>query len=80
MYILGKYILQIKCAYTMYIPTCFHICCNVPANLTWPARPSSVYLTSVLYKPTVASRNKDRPVASKAYAWLLLGMMPALSK
>jgi hypothetical protein len=27
----------------------------------------------------VASRNNDRTVAGKAYAWRLLGMMPAVS-
>ncbi len=49
-------------------------------HLALPAWPSSIYQTYVLYKPTVASDNNDWTVASKAYAWRLLGMMPALSK
>ena len=38
-----------------------------------------MYILVFLYF-TVASRNNDLTVASKAYAWRLLGKMPAISK
>ena len=39
-----------------------------------------VYMNAYIVFLTVASRNNDRTVSGKAYAWRLLGMMPAISK
>ena len=78
------YILGIYYQSTVYTPCIYqHMLIYVAQCLwscTWPAWPSSIHQTYVLYKPTVPSHNNDWTVASKAYAWRLLGMMPALSK
>jgi hypothetical protein len=34
----------------------------------------------ILFFQAVASRNNDRTVAGKSFAWCLLGMMPSISK
>ena len=41
-----------------------------------------LYIASIPYYLfiAVASRNNDRTVSGKAYAWRLLGMMPGISK
>ena len=39
-----------------------------------------VYMKAYIVFLTVASSNNDRTVSGKAYAWRLLGMMPAISR
>ena len=41
-----------------------------------------IYIARIAYYLfiAVASRNNDRTVSGKAYAWRLLGMMPGISK
>ena len=63
-YICHTHVLYMSYSCRIYVILMSYICHTYSCCLSW----------------AVASRNNDRTVASKAFAWLLLGMMPSISK
>lgn len=72
--IYGQYIHVLCHPYVMYIQCICHV------HTIHFSKICLIYMLLIISSLTVASRNNDRTVSGKAFAWRLLGMMPALSK